>query len=314
MKRAVLTVAAAALLSSTMTTPANAAVTILDTVAPAGPNSTTLAAMQTQCTALAAAHGTAWHGVVDETSIVATWVSGPTEIGTEADRNIDYSTRVGVGTFTPAHTQILGDPFRNGGSVNMFGIEEAVGGHYSNSAYDFTADFTSTYSYAFNCTMTETVHVPVQGYYTVDPNAPGDSKDAIRANCDAYNAMGPDASQPWWGTDHAFCDFTVTTPAHDEDQPRPDEAGTPINQDQVDTLHAHESFGSGFDTSDTLIIGQVVVCISSSKTGTKLPGAWTAQNGYDGSKCNSTWYYGGATAGVPNLNDGSHNWVTVPVI
>jgi hypothetical protein len=156
--------------------------------------------------------------------------------------------------------------------------------------------------------------VPVQGFYTVDPNAPGDSKDAIRGNCDAYTAMGPDASQPWWGTDHAFCDFNVTTPAHDEDQPRPDEAGTPISQDQVDTLHAHESFGSGFDTSDTLIIGQVVVCISSSKTGTKLPGAWTAQNGYDGSKCNSSWYYGGATAGVPNLNDGSHNWVTVPVI
>ena len=55
-----------------------------------------------------------------------TYVSGPTEIGGEADRNIDQATKVGAGTFTPAHLEILGDPYRNGGSVNMFGVP-AVG-------------------------------------------------------------------------------------------------------------------------------------------------------------------------------------------
>ena len=29
--------------------------------------------------------------------------------------------------------------------------------------------------------------------------------------------------------------------------------------------------------------------------------------------CNTQWYDTGATVGVPNLNDGSHNWVTVPL-
>jgi hypothetical protein len=311
MKRALL--AATAILSSTIiSTPVNAAVTVLGTVSAAGADSTTLAAMQNQCTGLATVHGSAWHGTLDEGSISASWVSGPTEVGSESDRNIDESTRVGAGAFTPAHTDILGDPYRNGGSVNMFGIQEAVGGHYSNSAYDFTADFVSTYSYSFNCTMTETVHVPVQGYYEVADDGQGNDPDAIKANCDAFTALG--ATWPHWGEDQAQCHFVVTEAAHDEDQDRPDEAGTPINQDQTDNLAAHESFGAGFDTSETLLIGQVVVCISPSKTGTKLPGSWTKQNGYTGDKCTTTWYNGGATVGVPNLNDGSHNWVTVPVI
>ena len=57
-----------------------------------------------------------------------------------------------------------------------------------------------------------------------------------------------------------------------------------------------------------------MVCISPSNTGKKLPGEWRQQNGYTGDKCTTEWYNGGATVGVPNLNDGSHNWVTVPVV
>jgi hypothetical protein len=91
-------------------------------------------------------------------------------------------------------------------------------------------------------------------------------------------------------------------------------AGGSFNQTQTDELEAHESFGSGFPTSETFTIGQVVVCISPSRTGTKLPGAWQKQNGYTGDKCTTAWYEGGAKVGVPNLNDGSHNFVTVPVI
>jgi hypothetical protein len=90
-------------------------------------------------------------------------------------------------------------------------------------------------------------------------------------------------------------------------------AGGSYNQDQTDELSAHESAGEGFDTSETLNIGQVVVCISPSKTGTKLPGAWTKKNGYTGDKCTTIWYNSGAMTGVSNLNIGSHNWVTVPL-
>ena len=57
-----------------------------------------------------------------------------------------------------------------------------------------------------------------------------------------------------------------------------------------------------------------MVCISPSTATKKLPGAWRQQNGYTGDKCTTAWYNGGATVGVPNLNDGSHNWVTVPVV
>lgn len=308
MKRALL--AATAILSSAIVnTPANAAVTVLDTVTAAGADTATLAAMQGQCTAQAAAHGTAWHGTLDEGSIQATWVSGPTEVGTHTFAADGVGDQTGAGTFTPAHTDILGDPYRIGGSVNMFGIQEAVGGSYSASSYDFNGTFSSTYAYSFDCEMSETVHVPVQGYYVVDPSAPGDSA-TNRGNCDAFTALGPDASQPWWGTNQAFCDFVTTVAAHDEDQDRPDEAGTPVNQDQTDTLLAHEDNGEGFSTSDTLLIGQVAVCISPSKP--TPGGTWKTQNGYTGSDCTTT-YFNSAPWGAGS-QDSNGTYVSVPVV
>ena len=50
--------------------PAFAAVTLVDPVPnPSGPTQTTLDAMQTQCDALALAHGSTWTGTLDESSI-----------------------------------------------------------------------------------------------------------------------------------------------------------------------------------------------------------------------------------------------------
>jgi hypothetical protein len=117
----------------------------------------------------------------------------------------------------------------------------------------------------------------------------------------------------------------VGTAAHDEpgedtwDAPAlvGNEAGTAIEEEQTDTLTAHEDAGEGFDTSETLVIGQVVVCISpttSTQTKKGAPGTWVAKNGYSGEKCTTDWYNSGAMVGVPNLNTGSNNWVTVPVI
>jgi hypothetical protein len=320
--------------------PAFAAVTLVDPTPAADPGQVVLPGMQATCDAAALAHdtdgagGDIWTGQVVLGPV--TLAAGPVETGTHSITDAIAGTLVGAGTFTPAHTEILGDPYRNGGSVNMFGIKQAVGGHYSASAYDFMGTFKTTYSHAFSCDILKAVYHPAVdifhpavGIYVIAGDF-GDSEDAIRGNCAAFTAQGSDPTNlpSWWGDpfhggsdDNPHCKFQGTaayTEHHDAyNDPatlQGNEAQTAINVDQTNVLRAHEDAGEGFDTSATLIIGQVVVCISPSKTGTKLPGAWAKQNGYTGDKCTTEWYNGGATVGVPNLNDGSHNWVTVPVI
>lgn len=319
-----------------MTANANAAVTVLGSVIANPADSETLAAMQAQCDALAAAHDTGngdiWSAVVVPGGISP--VSGPSEVGSHSIADA-IGDPVGAGTFTPAHLEILGDPYRNGGSVNMFGMQQSVGGHYSASQYDFEGEFTSTFAHAFSCDISveiyhpeQTVHHNAVGVYVIAGDF-GDSEGAVRGNCAAFTAQGDNDPQPdWYGdpfhggnVNNPHCRFEGTA-AWDETIPESwdapalvgNEAGVAVNQDQTDTLLAHEDFGEGFDVSETLLIGQVVVCISPSKTGTKLPGSWVKQNGYTGDKCTTEWYNGGAKVGVPNLNDGSHNWVTVPVV
>jgi hypothetical protein len=319
--------------------PVFAAVTLVDPTPAADPGQVILPGMQATCDAAALAHdtdgpgGDIWTGQVVLGAV--TLAGGPVESGTHSIANAIPGTLVGAGTFTPAHTDILGDPYRNGGSVNMFGIKEAVGGHYSASTYDFMGTFKTTYAHAFSCDIFKSLYHPAVdifhpavGIYVIAGDF-GGSEDAVRNECVAYTNLGDNSPRPdWWGNpyhggtaDNPHCVFQGT-PAYTEhheaynDPPvlAGNEAQTAINVDQFNTLRAHEDAGEGFDTSATLIIGQVVVCISPSKTGTKLPGAWIKQNGYTGDKCTTDWYNGGATVGVPNLNDGSHNWVTVPVI
>ena len=145
MKMAIL--AATALLSSTiMSTPAFA-----DTITPpiADPaNQTTLDAMQTQCDALAALHGPA-----TATTIIGQ-VKSPRrcDFDRRADGNsgqldlIDTSSIQPLGDYVPGTTEIRGDPFRTGGSVNLFGEQWSTAGYYPDSTYNFTADFNSTFA------------------------------------------------------------------------------------------------------------------------------------------------------------------------
>ena len=320
--------------------PAFAAVTLVDPTPAADPGQVLVAGMQTTCDAAAAVHdidgvgGDLWSGQVVLGAV--TLAAGPVETGTHSITDAIAGTLVGAGTFTPAHVEILGDPYRNGGSVNMFGMKQAVGGHYSASAYDFMGTFKTTYAHAFSCDISKALYHPAVdifhpavGIYVIAGDF-GESEDAIRANCAAFTAQGQDPLNlpTWWGdafhggsADNPHCRFVGTaayTEHHDAYNDPPvlqgNEAQSAINIDQTNALRAHEDAGEGFDTSATLLIGQVVVCISPSKTGTKLPGAWSKQNGYTGDKCTTDWYNGGATVGVPNLNDGSHNWVTVPVV
>jgi hypothetical protein len=329
----------AAVMCGTMLAPLASTAAYADTIPPVTANpadDTTLAAMETQCDTLAAAHGTLngdrWTGEVALGAI--TYVSGPTEVGDHGIADAISGTLHGAGTFTPAHLEIRGDPYRNGGSVNMFGMQQSVGGRYSASTYDYQADFVSRYSHAFTCNIFRevyhpevTTHHPAVGIYVVNGDF-GGSEAAIRGNCAAFTNQGPDVE--WWGEpfhggndDKPHCRFEGT-PAGDttvDEYWDPallagNEAGVTINQDQTDTLVAHEDAGEGYDVSDTLLIGQVVVCISPT-SGTQVkkgaPGTWRQQNGYTGDKCTTVWYNGGATVGVPNLNTGSNNWVTVPI-
>lgn len=307
MKYRALLSAAALVGSSIMTSPALAVAT--DTPVADGPTADTLAAMQSQCDALAAAHdqqnGDIWTGVVVQGA--ATLTAGPTETG---NRVIDESSIQPLGTYVPSHQEIRGNPYKNGGSVNLFGDQWSTAGYYPDSTYNYTADFTSTFSYAFSCNIMDAVYhpayddpaVPEQGYYVVDPAAPGNS-ETNRENCDAFTALGDQNPRPdWWGTDHAWCDFVKTADAippvhHDAYNSPPvlvdNEAGTAITQDETDNLNGFEPHGGVLQVTGEHFDGSVVVCISPGKKG----GTWTAQNGYSGGSftgpgagCNTTYF------------------------
>ena len=299
MKRALLAATAVIGASFTplMTTPAFATAT--GTPTPDGANSASAADMQTQCSALAAAqdqhNGDIWTGAVDPTSVVGTLVAGSTteDAGT---RVIDQSSIQPTGTYVPSHLEIRGNPYKIGGSVNMFGDQWATAGYYPGSTYNYTANFDSNFTYAFNCIISDAVFhaaytdpaVPMQGYYTVDPQAPGNS-ETNRENCDAFTALGANDPRPdWWGTYHAWCDFVKTAdaippvfhPAYNSPPvvvgtPQP---GTPETQTETDTLPGFEPNGPILYVTGDYFVGQTVICISPGSKG----GTWTAKNGYSG--------------------------------
>jgi hypothetical protein len=277
-----------------------------------GPGATTLAAMETQCDTLAAGHGAAWSGEVDLASIDATLTAGPTEV-LPLDRDIDESSIEGHGTFTPSDPYIAGDPYRIGGSVNMFGIQRASAATWSNSRYDYTADFETTFTYSFNCTMTELVHIPVEGRYVVDPELIGTPQaEAVLQACNAFNdAHDAGADQGFWGNSpQGNCVFEVETPAHDEEQARDDEAGTPVNEIQTDTLQGHEENGGPVEVTGDLFVGQVVVCISPKKP--TPGGTWQTQNGYTGNKCTTTYFNEGHWDHGSQTSNGTY--ISVPIV
>jgi len=290
MKRALL--AATALISASFSpfaiTPAFADAT--QSPSPDGPDANTQAAMQTQCDALAAVHGPStgdndhWTGEVVPGG--ATLISGPTEVS--GSRAIEESSIVGVGTFVPSHPEIRGNPYRIGGSVNLFGDQWASAGYYPDSTYNYTADFTSTFAYAFSCNIQQAVYHPagpVQGYYTnPQDNSLGDCRGITNTN-------------PNWGGDIGACTWNGTgpaTPAYWDDPVTVEtDAGIPVNQDETDSLSGFEPHGGPVQVTGDYFVGQVVVCISPGSKG----GSWRAQNGYSGGDwtgpaagCNTSYF------------------------
>jgi hypothetical protein len=264
--------------------------------------------MQDQCDLIAASYEVPgsqniWSGAVVFGS--PTLTSGPSEVS--GSRVIDEDTVEGAGTFTPAGVYIDGDPYRVGGSVNMFGFQRATGGSWSASTYNYDANFDTTFSWSFSCDVSEEVYVPeqiievrAQGQYVFNDDGKGSDEDAIRANCEQYTDNG----QPWWGTLYRPNEQTPRcifdgTPAYTDIIPayweapvfRASVTGTPVNQDQNDNLRGYEANGSGFSIGGDVVIGQVVVCISPATNGNRgNPGAWRTQNGYTGELCNTAHF------------------------
>lgn len=62
--------------------------------------------------------------------------------------------------------------------------------------------------------------------------------------------------------------------------------GSPVTQNQTDTLDGFEANGGPITIGGDIVLGQVVVCISP----TRNPGTWRVQNGYGGANCNTNYF------------------------
>ena len=111
----------------------------------------------------------------------------PTEV--PGSRVETLGTRFGTGTATYGGVSINGNPYRIGGSVNMFGDRVATTKNWSNSEYDFTANYATVTTIAYKCEVsqvTETYHPAV--------HIPGHKVLGYYINCDFGNGQGNDNS------------------------------------------------------------------------------------------------------------------------
>lgn len=228
-------------------------------------------------------------------------------------------SRFGTGTVTYSGLSIVGDPFRNGGSVNMFGDQVATNKNWSNSEYDFTADYSTTTTISYNCDVTEqtevyhpAVHIPgqpVQGYYTNN----GTNSSNGQGSC-----QGLSPTNPHWGEDLGNCTFTQTADAVIAvDEPEYWTLNDPISRPDLATMqtvdetnvaneNGHEINGGAFTEVGTWLASKVVICISPKR----LPGIWTNQNGYTGTKCNTTYFNSASWGGGSQTSNGTY--ISVP--
>jgi hypothetical protein len=254
-------------------------------------------------------------------------------------------SRFGTGGATYTNLSIGTDPYRIGGSVNMFGDQVATQKNWSGSEYDFTADYNTVTTFSYACNVSElTEHYvaptgdhgsPVQGYFAprddndgmhqgqgggdhAGDNGGGNEGDHTNA-CNMYNDHGPTWSQ--WGEDQGNCMFVVTAPAvpdtyvegywvNDGTVDHP-ELTTTHTVDQTDTdydVAGHEVNGGPWSQQGSWFAAQVVICISPGKKG----GTWTTQNGYTGSKCTTTYFNEGHWSHGSQTSNGTY--ISVPSV
>lgn len=240
----------------------------------------------------------------------------------ESNRVETPGTRFGTGTPTYSGFTIEGMPFRTGGSVNLFGDKVAKNKNWPASEYDFTADYSTTTTVSYNCEYTRysETHIPavegspVQGYYIRDPEANG-NVTAVETACARFTENG--SAQPFWGEDQAQCLFIKTADAVDpvEEQwiDNAPEAAPELTSsqtvDETNTVYGvagHEAAAGPWTEVGNWLTEKVVVCISPKK----LPGIWTAQNGYVGTNCNTTYFNTAPWGGGSQTSNGTY--ISVP--
>lgn len=307
MKTIKMAVGSALLCTSILSTPAFAFIDGTADIQDPTPAGISNAAAQLVCDTLASAHGTAWTGTLDAGSIVGEITTPPTADGSRTD----ITNVVGTGDQVPESIQVHGDPFRIGGSVNMFGFASVIAAHWTDSEYDFTQHFAWQSTYTFTCNMTEAVPVGIHTW-----TGPITAGDPAIAACEGDKNPHP------FDDRGANCEWQQTGT---DNQPRDPEQGTIGPVSEGGDLSGHENHGGPVPVDPgqvDLPDVQVVVCISPSTVTKKLPGAWTPKNGYSGGSsvqgepgCNTGWYNGGAMnqpSPYDNLNTGSNNIVTIP--
>lgn len=295
--------AIAALLSTSLISSPTFATATFDDAAPAGIDN---ADAQAVCDTLASNHGgtapLVYHGTLEQGSISGEIVTGPTANG---DPSAPTNVQPGDGAVqVPESVQVVTDPYRIGGSVNMFGMARVVAAHWDFSQYDFTQAFVWTSNYSFTCNMTETVPTPALGVHEwVGPaNASQQAKDECADTvAHPYDDRG------------AACAWRETIPAGTDEEDRDPETGYILGVNEGGTLNGHEDHGGPIPVNEGEVDSpdvQVVVCISP----IKKAGTWTKKNGYTGDKCTTTWYNTGAITSSPytNINSSSNNIVTIP--
>lgn len=281
---------------------------------PQAADGNTLSQMEAQCDALAMGYdngnGDRWSGAV--VLGAATLIAGPTEI--DGTRVIDESTIQHAGDYVPATLEIRGDPFRVGGSVNMFGDQWSTAGYWTDSTYFYDADFNSTFRFDFQCEISQEVyhpevHTPVQGHYVNN----GTNPSGGQGSC-----AGLSPANPHWGQDIGNCTFIKTGDAVDQDEYWDPPvvvatlAGTPVDQEQTDNLRAFEDHGGPVQVTGEFKIGKVVICISpSGPTKKGNPGEWRQQNGYTGDKCTTDWFQNHAVWGS-GTDSSNGTYISVP--
>lgn len=285
----ILTAPAFAVLSNTAT---------YDDPTPTGIASTpTINLAKAECTRLAGLHGpNVWTGTLDQTSFdEGTYVPGSLDVSGAQHQEGEAT---GVGTPVPESVQVVGNPYRVGGSVNMFGSAQVVAAHFPNSEYDFTQDATWDAEYTFTCKMAEVIPQDLGIHEWIGP----DQADGGREACEDTTAHPYDNRG-------AQCVFKVTIPKGT--YARDDEEGSVIQIGELGTVEGHETMGPSIpvvDDGDLPGPVQVVVCISPGPKG----GTWKKQNGYNGDKCTTVWYNTKPIGPQNNINDGSNNIVTIP--
>jgi hypothetical protein len=277
-----------------------------------GPSAAAQAAMEARCDLVAASNdthnGDRWSGEVVPGA--ATLVAGPTETP---------GTRSNQSNVQPAGTHVLGSiaypgsVYRVGGSVNLFAVQVMTGDYWTDSTYEYDADFVSRFSYAYDCAVSsETFHpggtTPLEGYYTNNGTNPSGNEGSCQ---------GLSPANPNWGSDLGNCEWhktgggETTAPSYDDPIVVATLPQTPIEESQTDNLHGYEDHGGPTTPAPSHSNGQVVVCNSPTGATKGNPGSWKAQNGYGGANCNTAYFNSASWGAGTDTSQGTY--ISVPM-